>query len=492
MRGACNASHRRPISLRPITKEIFLTALECPALAWSRRHHRTVPSFSLGRQFRSEQGAEIGERARTLFPRGILVEERDMEAAVQATRALRDDADVLFEAAFLADGAAARADVLVRDGGGWNLIEVKSALRPKHRHVDDMAYTALVLRNAGLLPGRVCLMHVAKRYRRGMDDDHLFSTVDCTDAVNARAGEFSTLLPHIDRITAAETPPPRTLSFPCRSCDHLASCQKNGTEHHVFDLPHLRPASFERLLQAGITAIEDIPADFPLTPAQRRVVRCVQERECFISPRLRPSLAAIRWPVHYLDFEAVTTAIPLTADTAPYAHIPTQYSIHTCDAPGRVCAHAEYLAHPRTDWRRDLSHRLIDDLEGEGSILIYSPFEKRIVGDLARTFPDLAPALEALAGRMVDLEAIIRKHFYHPGFRGSTSIKKVLPALVPEMSYAGMEIGDGDTAMAAFAYLAQERYSPEEEEGVRDDLLTYCAQDTLAMVRLHEALLAYP
>jgi len=93
---------------------------------------------------------------------------------------------------------------------------------------------------------------------------------------------------------------------------------------------------------------------------------------------------------------------------------------------------------------------------------------------------------------MVDLEAIIRQYFYHPGFRGSTSIKRVLPALVPGMSYAGMAIGDGDTAMAAFASLAHGRYAGEEEGAVRAQLLAYCAQDTMAMIRLHEALLAYP
>jgi predicted RecB family nuclease len=452
-----------------------------------------APPFSLGRRFRAEQGAEIGRRARGLFPGGILIEETDMAAAVRTTRTLRDDAEaeVLFEAAFMADNAAARADILVRNGSAWDLIEVKSAMKPKERHVDDMAYTALVLHKAGVPLRSVLLMHVAKHYRLGMGDDRLFATVDCTPRVFARAGEFSTLLFHIDQITAADTPPPRTLTFACRSCDHFGTCLGNGVEHHIFNLPHLKPPRFDRLLEAGITAIPDIPSGFPLTPTQQRVVACVKARKCYIGSQLRSSLEAIRWPVHYLDFEAVNTAIPLTADTAPYAHIPTQYSVHTCEAPGSAIAHAEYLADPRADWRRDLAGRLIADLEGEGSILIYSPFEKRIVGDLARTFPDLAPPLQADAARMVDLEAIVRKHFYHPAFRGSTSIKRVLPALVPEMSYAGMDIGDGDTAMAAFACLAHGRYTGEEEGTVREQLLAYCAQDTLAMVRLHEALLAY-
>lgn len=89
---------------------------------------------------------------------------------------------------------------------------------------------------------------------------------------------------------------------------------------------------------------------------------------------------------------------------------------------------------------------------------------------------------------MVDLEAIIRKNFCHPDFHGSTSVKVTLPVLVPEMSYHDLEIGDGDSASAAFAYLALGRYTDEEEKEVKKNLLTYCAQDTMAMVKLHQRL----
>ena len=90
---------------------------------------------------------------------------------------------------------------------------------------------------------------------------------------------------------------------------------------------------------------------------------------------------------------------------------------------------------------------------------------------------------------MVDLGAIIRQNFYHPGFHGSTSIKVTLPTLVPEMSYDDLKVADGDSASAAFAYLALGRYEAEEEiEAVKRNLLDYCARDSMAMVKLHERL----
>jgi hypothetical protein len=64
----------------------------------------------------------------------------------------------------------------------------------------------------------------------------------------------------------------------------------------------------------------------------------------------------------------------------------------------------------------------------------------------------------------------------------------VLPALVPELSYEGLEIADGDTAMVAFALMAKGMMGQEEMEQKRTELLEYCMLDTLAMVRLHEKL----
>ncbi len=150
--------------------------------------------------------------------------------------------------------------------------------------------------------------------------------------------------------------------------------------------------------------------------------------------------------------------------------------------------HLEYLADPSKDCRRDLAECLIRDLEHSGSIIIYSTFEKTVINSLMRLYPDLSEKLTALIERMVDLEAVIRNNYYHPEFQGSTSIKRTLPVLVPEMTYDDLGIGEGDSASAAFAYLALGRYDDTEAESVKRNLLDYCEQDTLAMVKLHERL----
>jgi hypothetical protein len=89
------------------------------------------------------------------------------------------------------------------------------------------------------------------------------------------------------------------------------------------------------------------------------------------------------------------------------------------------------------------------------------------------------------------LQDIIIKNFYHPDFGGSVSLKSTLPALVPDMSYSSLAIGEGETAMVTFAYLAMGRYDNESADAERRNLLEYCKQDTLAMVKLHERLDEY-
>ena len=70
---------------------------------------------------------------------------------------------------------------------------------------------------------------------------------------------------------------------------------------------------------------------------------------------------------------------------------------------------------------------------------------------------------------------------------GSYSIKAVLPALIPELSYDGMEISNGGMAMNAYSTMC-ETEDPEELESIRKALLEYCGLDTLAMVKIVEKL----
>ncbi len=450
--------------------------------------------LTLGERFRIWHGQEIGRRARDLFPDGQLIVAADPLAADATTRTLLADTGVpsLFEAAFVADGYAARSDVLLRRDSGWHLIEVKSSVNDRAEFIDDMAYTAMVARHCGLPIASVALMLVSRDYRLGMDDADLFVEIDHTEAALERAAEFESRRVDVEALTRATVRPEPHLMLECRRCDLFTECLGEGVEDHIFDIPRLSRIRFQDLSALGFSRVPDIPADFPLTEPQARVRSCVISGEQSVSPDLGVDLDAVVWPAWYLDFETVMTALPLYPEVAPYELVPTQYSIHRCASLGVVESHTDFVADPARDCRRELAENLLRDLGETGSIIAYSGFEGRVINALAKTFPQLSDKLTALSVRIVDLEDILRRDYYHPDFHGRSSIKVALPVLVPkdELSYGDLDgIAEGDSAAAAFAMLALGIHpGPEDAATVLHQLREYCCLDTLAMVKLHQRL----
>ena len=73
-----------------------------------------------------------------------------------------------------------------------------------------------------------------------------------------------------------------------------------------------------------------------------------------------------------------------------------------------------------------------------------------------------------------------------PAAAGRSSIKYVLPAWCPDLSYSGLGIADGQTASLRYLRVARGLADAEEAGSTLRDLAEYCALDTLAMVRLLE------
>ncbi len=139
--------------MKNISKKIFLDAIACPTLGWLMRTGGDgKQTLTLGERFREEQGTEVGQRARDLYPEGILVKNKDLVAASEETWELISDpgVSVIFEGTFLVDGYAAKTDILKRSDDGWHMIEVKSSVNDKEEFIDDMAYSLMVLDNAGI------------------------------------------------------------------------------------------------------------------------------------------------------------------------------------------------------------------------------------------------------------------------------------------------------------------------------------------------------
>jgi len=437
---------------------------------------------------RIRQGQEIHERARCIRHEGVFAGKPAKTAALMKDRRTK----LIFEAAFEVDGYAARADMLKRMAGGFGIIEVKSSLhndkKAKRDLIDDLAYTTMVLRRAGVKIVNAELLLLSKDWRLGKPDKGLFVASDHTKAVLARADEFDESWTAALKAVSGRKMLAARPVFACKHCDFSQShCIWKRVRDPIFELPRLSEKKFDALAETTVLTIRGIPADFELTAPQERVRTAVVTGKPWLErAALKKLLAEVSWPAFYLDFESVSTALPLWPGVAPHEQVLTQYSVHVCGKPGKVKVHKEFLADPNRDCRRELAERLLADTKGRGSVIVYSGFEKSRIKELAAQFPKLAKALKALLKRLFDLERVFKQAYYHPDFRGKSSIKKTLPVMIPGMDYEGLEIGDGGEAVAAFARMAEGACDAAEEAMLRNALLAYCGQDTLAMVKLHE------
>jgi hypothetical protein len=483
-----------------LSKSRYLSGLQCHLKLWYECYERGLAGpVDAATQAIFDTGHEVGELATRRHPGGQLIDAHHFhhEEAVEKTKEAIADSKIpaLFEASFLHRGVRVRADILVRvRGGQWDLVEVKSALDVKETNVDDLAVQHWVMTGAGLDIRRAGVLTLNRDYvfpGGEYDVDELFVLHDLTDVVPDMAKDVARNVKMMHEMLAKSRAPqiaPGDQCFDPYECPYYAHCTRGSKrpEHPFDELPALRPEKRAALQSLGAEAMADVPDDFPLSPLQERVRKCVLRRKAYAAEDLPAVLREAEYPIHHLDFETCMIALPRYEGTRPYQVLPFQWSNHVESAAGKL-RHAEYLCREDKDPRPELVATLLRSLGDSGTIVIYTPYEIRVLRELARDLPEYAQRLAALEERCWDLCAVIRDNYYHPDFHGSFSLKKVLPVLVPSMSYAGLEIQDGQEASRAYVE-ALRTDDPKRREEIHAALLEYCGQDTEAMVKLRAAL----
>ena len=370
------------------------------------------------------------------------------------------------------------------------MIEVKSSTKTKPVHEPDLAVQLYVLQGCGLNIRRACLLHLDTSYvyqGGDYDLDSLFTRADLTRVIREQVKNIPTELERMRAILSNGTEPDIDVGPQCYApyeCPFVSYCHEEGPEFPITEFPRIRQRLKEQLAAAGIEDIRNVPEDFPdLSPLHQRVRQAVVSGEPFIDQAIKAELAEVAYPIHFMDFETFMPALPLYAGTRPYQTIPFQWSVHILDEQGKV-EHKEFLHEGNDDPRRPFAETLLGVLGSQGSIVVYSGYENRILGETAAALPDHADQLDDLTARLFDLLPVLRNHVYHPEFHGSFSIKAVLPALVPGLGYDGMAISDGGMATVAFAETLAPETSEERREELKAGLRAYCKMDTYAMVEL--------
>jgi len=478
-----------------------MSSLQCLRRVHLEVNRPELATFSPRTQAAFDLGHEVGDIAVRLYGGGqgayIEYDGGSLGPALEQTRELMASPlrRPIFEATLQHDGVLVREDVLlplVADGrDSWRIVEVKASTRIKPEHVQDCAVQAWVHLQAGYPLSRIALAHIDNTFVYGGDGDYggLLLENDLTEAV------FD-LLPAVPawvaqaREAVAGPLPQVAVGAHCTKpyeCPFLQACWpvrgEGGVRYPVTGLGGDRKKLGVWVI-SGFRDIRDVPAAAITSETQSRIHRLTREERAELLPGARAFVEELAYPRFYLDFETIGPAIPIWPGTRPYQALPFQWSCHIERAPG-VLDHAEFLDLSGKPPMRGLADALIRTLGSAGPVLMYTTYERSVIAGLAAMYPDLAPPLEAIAARLVDLHPVTRANYYHPDMLGSWSIKAVLPTIAPDMDYAGLEgIHEGTEASAAYLEAIAPSTPAERKESLRGELLNYCRHDTEAMVRL--------
>ncbi len=481
-----------------ISKSSYMAGLQCPRLLWHKFNQPDAfPPVDATTQAIFDQGAQVGELAKQLFPKGLEIGAGVIkkDAIDELSRAAVSRRLPLYEAGFIAGCAYARADVLVPVGRNqWDIVEVKSTTEAKEVHVSDLALQRHVYEGAGLDIRRCFVMHLDSEYvRRGeIEPPKLFAKTDVTADVDDVVGSVGGELKKMVRIIGQRRAPDMEIGPHCSDpyeCPLRATCWKAVPKHSVFTLTHVGKKAFD-WFHDGITHLQDLPRDIPVNAKQEIQLRAVRSRHAQVdSDALREFLDGLEYPLHFLDFETINPAIPVWDITSPYQQVPFQFSLHIVDSPGGKLVHHAFLADGTADPRPEILARLKRLLGQRGSIIAYSAsFEKNALRACGEAYPAFAAWWAKAEPRVVDLLQPFRSfHYYHPDQCGSASLKAVLPAVTGK-GYAEMEIADGATASQEFLRITFGKVSAAERRKVRAALEKYCGLDTEGMVWIVKAL----
>jgi len=493
-------------AMRLLSKSKLIAFRQCPKRLWLELHRPELREDSAGTLVSFQVGHQVGDVAKRIYDpnrtgAAIDVKGEGYEAALaRSTKLLAESRQPIFEAGFKAGGALAFADIMLPAGKNgspaWRMVEVKSSTSVKAYHRDDVAVQTFIAQEAGVKLESIAVACIDSKWIYPGDENYqgLLAETDLTDEALARTEEVRGWLTEAQRVAALATEPEIAIGnhchdpFDCGFCDY---CSRGVVQpkYPVDWLPSLRASKREQLTAAGVDDLRNVP-DNLLNERQRRVKHHTLDATVYFDAAgAAQDLAGHGLPAYFLDFETIQFAVPIWKGTRPYQQIPFQFSVHTLSVHGRLAQDA-FLDLTGHDPSEPFARALIAACGTAGTIFVYNAgFETARVSELARRYPKLTASLLAINERVVDLLPIARNRYYHPSQQGNWSIKVVLPAAVPELSYSSLDgVRDGAMAMAAYAEAVSPGADQTRRDQIRRQLLAYCRLDTFAMVRLWQVL----
>jgi hypothetical protein len=480
-----------------LSKSKYLNGLQCKKLLWYVYNEPTaIPEPDAITQAIFDQGHLVGDYAKKMFPQGVEVDHSgSFDEGLRQTKELILKRVPIFEGALTYKQCYARADILEPAGQDeWNLIEVKSSTELKDVNYHDIGFQYYLYIGAGLKINKCYLMCIDNTYvRKGdIDPGKLFKKIDVTDEIKATyCKTIEDNVSEMVKAISAETFIKIGVGSHCSDpydCRLIEKCWSFLPARNVFLLyrnKKLPPV----LMEKGILELAKITKEYELNEKNQIQVDCERTGNPYVdSEKINRFLKTIKYPAYYMDFETMSSAIPLFDGSRPYQQIPFQFSVHVVKEKGAKPEHYSFLADGTNDPRPEFMAKLQEVIGTKGSVIAYNAgFEMDKLKKCAELLPKYKKWVESIEERVVDLLQPFRSFaYYHPNQDGSCSIKNVLPVLAGK-SYDDMEIGDGGTASAEY-YRVTFTEDNKDKEKVRRLLEEYCGLDTMGMVDIVEQL----
>ncbi len=340
----------------------------------------------------------------------------------------------------------------------------------------------------------------------------------------------------------------------CKSCEfNSGNYMPNGYKEcwgelaiekdHIFDLYFGAGEHFDELIEQQKSSLWDIDVERLKNKkgefgsrGTRQLIQLENTRNNneWISNELKSISGELKYPLHFIDFETYTGAMPFHKGMRPYELIAFQWSCHTIKYPGAAPEHKEWIHTGDQFPNFEFAESLMDLIGNTGTPLMWATHENTVLRGILNQMEIFGYQNQTLSqwilnmthdndkknkreGRLIDMNRMTLEHYFHPYMKGKTSIKKVLPAIwnhnpylhtVPFFKdYAATDllgavidpydtlvaiseedaeedvVNGGTDAMRAYQRIRfDDSLSVSQKEEIKNQLLNYCKLDTMAMV----------
>ncbi len=486
-----------------ISKSDYMLYLRHPAWLWLKKNDKNkLPPIDDGLQAIFDTGYLFEEYAEQQFAGASRLGFNNYQEYVslphRTQQALSSGATTILQGRFEYENFTFICDVItVVAGKTIDLYEIKSSTSAKQDHEQDLAFQLMVLEGCGYTVRNIAVIHVNNEYVRSgeVDAAALCATTDVTEAVKERLAE--TKQAAAAAYQTAKLPKCPDLSPLLASVggfkDWLTIYKtlQPLPENSFYELGGVNAKVVELFEAKGIKTIADIPEALEVSKRINSQLAAYRNNGPIVDkPRINEFLKSLTFPLYFFDYETLGSLVPRFDGMRPYYQYPFQYSLHILDSPGAELRHEEYLHTEKTNPALELVAAMQNHFGSTGTVIAWNmAFEKNCNNTLADFVPEAKEFLTDLNDRMVDLMVPFENDAYVDyRFKGSASIKNVLPVMVPELSYKTLGIQEGMAAQRQWTETVLDGKHEADRDKILNDLLQYCKMDTFAMVEIYKKL----